>query len=173
KAIAQENIPKVFNNTSHTKIKPKPRILEMILAVSILFFFSSYGLYNITKTTIKNKGLITPLSPAHPQVSGAKDVKSNSSPTPEHSIKNEVNITEVSEQNEIKTIVIKIADGTGSVELRKLPAFESEVIGTAKNGEEFELISVLPQWYEIKLGEGQNAFVQENYSEIVAKENKI
>lgn len=171
KAIAQENIPKAVSNPSHTKTKPKPRILDMILAVSILFFFSSYSLFNITKTTIKNRGLFTPSATVHPQVSGIKDIKSDPSPTPDNSINIDVLNADNSEQNLVKTIVIKTGDGTKTAELRKLPAIESEVIGTAKNGEQFELISIHPLWYEIKLDENRSAFVSENYSEIVEKED--
>lgn len=171
-----ESVQKVINTTPVTKLKPKPRFLEIILASSILFFFTSYGLNNITRTTIKNQNSTTTIPFAQPQVSGAKDVKYELSPTPEYSenlTTEGVDTTETPEQNQVKTVVIKITDGKEIVELLKTPTFDSEVIGTAKNGDEFELISVHPQWYEIKLGDGQNGFVPEDYSEIVTKEEKI
>jgi hypothetical protein len=165
--VTQENKPKTVNNNQVSVAKPKLRIPEMILASTTLFFFISYGLYNIEKSKIKSKSVISHIPPAISQVSGAKD-EILVTPTQGLAVNQGAKITEGPEPSELKTVVIKIPEGAESVELRKLPSLESEVVSTANEGDKFELISVYPEWYEIKLDDSQNAFVPESYSEVIS-----
>jgi len=166
KLILEENRPSIVNNTQTAIIKPKPRILEIILSAAILFFFTSSSLYNIEKSTIKSKSFNSSPPTAQSQVSGAKDVKLQT-PTQEFSSNQDANITGNQEKKGVESVVIKISDGNESIELRKLPTNESEIVSTAKDGEVFEVISIYPEWYEIKLDNSKNAFVSEKYSELI------
>jgi hypothetical protein len=61
-----------------------------------------------------------------------------------------------------ETITIYIKDGSPYVNIRLEPVAGSKVIGSAKNGDVFEFLSVNNGWYEIKLSDGATGFVSES-----------
>lgn len=159
--------------------KPKPRILEIILAFEILILFSSYSLIKIQIFKSQSNNLDKSVPIPSPQVSGVGDVKPEieglqPEPLPTEVSSGNQEAPETKDQKpEVKTIaIIKITDGAENVNLHRQPSTESEVIGKANSGETFELISEYPGWYEIKLDDSRNAFVSAMYSEKVMEETQ-
>jgi uncharacterized protein YgiM (DUF1202 family) len=77
----------------------------------------------------------------------------------------------VQEETPKKIVVIKIDDGSESVNVRQDPATNSEKIGQAKDGDTFELVSETSGWYQIKLDDSTTAFVSARYAQIEGEEN--
>lgn len=68
-------------------------------------------------------------------------------------------------------VVIKISDGSESVNIRQSPTVRSEKIGKALDGERFELISTGDEWYEVRLEDGTSGFISERYVSPVETNN--
>ena len=70
-------------------------------------------------------------------------------------------------QEEVNIVVITITDGSETVNIRSQPTTKSEILGKAKDGESFELVSEKPRWYEIKFNNETNAYVSTRYAQIL------
>jgi putative transposase len=158
--IILESEPEYLEKTSNPARsqlyeKPTPkthfRILELIATVATFFLLLGLGIRNIRASANK---IAQPSST--PSVSGTKD---------EESI-----VTE--ETKPIVELVIKISDGSESVNIRQAPTIQSEKIGEAKDGETFkEFTAVDEKWYQIKLADGSTGFVSARYAVEIKGEN--
>lgn len=78
----------------------------------------------------------------------------------------------VTPQEPIKVVVIKTLDGASNVNLRSAPTTDSEKIGFAKDADVFELVSdSVSGWYQVKLPDGNLAFVSADFAHIESEEN--
>jgi uncharacterized protein YgiM (DUF1202 family) len=68
-------------------------------------------------------------------------------------------------------LIVKIGDGSESVNIREQPSTKSEIVGKAKDGDTYELVSKNSEWYQIKLEDGSVAFISAKYSEIEGEGN--
>jgi len=64
-------------------------------------------------------------------------------------------------------LIIKITDGSESVNIRQKPTVGSNKIGEAKEGDTFEFVSVNSGWYEIKLADESTGFISARYLEVM------
>ncbi len=68
-----------------------------------------------------------------------------------------------------KTMVVVKIDESTSANIRQNPTTDSKVIGKAKNGDTFELVSENSGWYEIKLDDGSIAFISASVGELLVE----
>lgn len=81
--------------------------------------------------------------------------------------------SEASPQAQLKTtIMIKIDDGSSSVNIRQKPSAYSKKVGQAKSGEHFELLSQSPEWFEIKLIDDSVGYITKKYALIDPQDNE-
>ena len=126
----------------------RPKIPAFIATATAVFvFLFALGIKNIKTSVALTENSVTS-TPSAPQVSGAEDV-----------------------QPETKTLVIKIGDGSESVNIRTEPSTKSEIVGKAFDGDTYELISKEEDWYQIKPDNGSNAFISTKYAVIEGEEN--
>lgn len=64
------------------------------------------------------------------------------------------------------TVVVKISGDVDHINIRKSPSITSEKVAQAKNGDEFEFVSVNSGWYEVKLTDGATGFIASEFSYI-------
>lgn len=62
-------------------------------------------------------------------------------------------------------IVLTVRYAAGPVNIREKPTTQSQKIGEAKDGDKFEFISENSGWYQVKLPDGQNGFINSQYIE--------
>jgi hypothetical protein len=77
---------------------------------------------------------------------------------------------ELREDIKPKTMLVVKIDESASANLRQNPTTDSKVIGKAKNGDIFEIVSENSGWYEIKLDNGSTAFISASVGEILKEE---
>ena len=126
--------------------KAKSKIPEFaFLSTAIFIVLFSVGFRNVLSSSVemlepKQESVVSsPETTPTPQVSGLKDEKPTSK----------------------NILVITLDDVSSSVNIRKEPTTDSEIVGRAKDGDTFEFISKVSGWYQIKLDDGA-AFVSEN-----------
>ena len=136
---------------SHLKLLQ--RIPELLASAVIFLLLVAIGVTNIQVSTIKGS---QPTS--SPSVfSGRTDPAQIEPEQTEVSTAS----TEVFEPK--VTLTVKIDDGSSSVNIRQKPTTYSEKLGKAKDGDRFEFLSLDSDWYEVKLADGSNGFISENY----------
>ena len=177
--------------TAQTIPQPRAKTPEFIAMTSIIFvILTGLGIKNIQSTSAGNESLTASLPSPTPQVAGIEthepsvfpetsDVNITETPTPTPALSEPTsqvsNIDEIieedtspitnSENRPITKIIVSTSE-TDYVNLRLQPTTDSEVVGTAKVGDIFELISETSGWYEIKLTDGR-AYIHTNYAEIL------
>lgn len=77
------------------------------------------------------------------------------------------NATESAKKAQI--VVIKITDGSSSVNLREGPSTTTKIVSTAKDGDTFDFEEEISGWYKIKLEDQSIAYITSNYAEIKNK----
>ncbi len=60
-------------------------------------------------------------------------------------------------------VMVKLDDGSSSVNIRQKPTSYSEKIGSAQDGDTFEYINLDAGWYEVKLEDGSIGFILATY----------
>ncbi len=123
-------------------LKPRPRIIEYGLATGIFIILLSFGMNNVRISQAKHFTNSIVLS---------ESTSLMPSPTP--------NLTPTNSPEPKIMVTVKTANASVSANIRKEPSLQSEIIGTAKNGEVFESVSIGLEWDEIKLGDGSIGFI--------------
>ncbi len=120
----------------------KPRFAELFTAMGVFLILLFLGIRNIAASAHKS----STTSPT-PKVLSSEIIKPINSPEPK------------------KIISIKIIDGSISVNIRQKPTIQSNKIGDAHNGDNFELVSKDEKWYGVKLPDGSTGFISAIYVE--------
>ena len=142
--------------------EPASRLQE-ILVVSFMFFvLLGLGVRNITMASSNsaNQALSTPMSLANQQTLGvqtevAKTPKPKATPTE----------TPTPATSAAAFLVVKVTDTGKSVNIRQAPDISSKIVAKAKDGDEFEIVSAKPDWYEIKINEKETGFISSAFAE--------
>lgn len=142
--------------------KTKSRIPEFAFASSVVFILLFFvGLRNI-KISSAGEEILHQASDTEDtsQVSGAKDTKEGLEDDLKY-VSDKYTYEE--EDYEKQMVVIKITDDSDSVNIRAEPSTESEIVGKAFDGQKFEYISIDSDWYQIKLENGDIAYIYSDY----------
>lgn len=201
----EKRVPKIEESSPPKEVsaepvpEPRPKILEFIATATMVFILLfSVGIRNVLTSSADTSEFLSPTP--DPQVSGLEDeisepqaesISPTPSPTPKVSgIEDIIDLIEENiiedekvespqaegQEPEAKTmIVIKITDGSESVNLREKPTISSAKVGEARHGETFEFVSIESGWYQFKLDNEEIAFVSARYAEIeeVIEEGEI
>ncbi len=81
-------------------------------------------------------------------------------------IKDEISVNVSNLPEKPRQMLVITIDGFENINLRQKAATDSGIISKAKDGETFEYISEVDDWYQIKLDDGSAAFVSAKYAEI-------
>lgn len=161
--------------------KPRSKIPEFTATATVVFvLLITLGVRNIKISEAQTKNSMTAdLEPAVPRLSEAaisgpihlltkvrRFLKPSPTPPLSEPVSGQVSGIEDEKPEPKKILVIKINDESESVNVRKGPTTKSEKIGKAKDGDTFELVSQDSGWYQIKLDDGEIAFVSARYAEI-------
>lgn len=68
--------------------------------------------------------------------------------------------------DDFKIILAVRTSGADFINIREKPSTESGQLAKAKNGDTFEMVSRDEDWYEIKLNDGSNGFIPEEFAQI-------
>jgi len=162
--------------------EPRRKISEFIAASTMAFLLLfTVGFRNVTKSSTETTKSIASLPSPTPQVAGVgeeiseiedliTEVEKEVEDFQETQDLGEVEDLEKVEPESKTMIIIKITDDTESVNLREKPTTESAKVGKAKDGDTFELISEESGWYQIKLDDGEVAFVSVDLAQIEEEE---
>ena len=159
-----------------SNLEPLPRKAVFPAVTLIFLLLLGLGIRNVMSATTRN----TSLESSSALISKTEDVMSATSqnPSPEPSptpiISNQPlqSPTPTEETNPITLLIIKITDGSTSVNIRQAPTVRSAKIGEAKEADTFEFISVDSGWYEIKLADESTGFISARYIEVQGETNK-
>lgn len=138
---------------SEPKEPPKPQNTSRwpeVAALTVVFvLLTGLSLRNIQvsqakspTTTISNN-----TEPSQNVLSATSDVTQESTPSAEPTTEPQL------------TVVVKLAAGYNSTNIRSAPDVSAEKIGEAKNGESYEVVSTQGDWYEVKLDNGLTGFI--------------
>lgn len=142
---------KVATFSKKTYLAPWQRAPEIIGIFVVFILLVGVGVSNINASSSeKTLGTSTSSSPlSTPEVV--------SSPTPVSEVKTDIAPT---------IVIVRIEDGSKSVNIRLLPNASSEKVGTANNGDTFELVANESGWYHIKLSDGSTGYISAKYAQI-------
>lgn len=166
------NTDKIYNFGPGSEPKIK---LSSYISASLIIFLLLFGLgiKNINTPLSYNKYANSITSTPTSQVSVAKATPFiyPLSPTPEVAGIETTEIIEDINPETKKMVVINIGKDSENVNLRLDPTDQSEIIGKAKNGEVYELVSEADGWFQIRLIDGTLAFVSSGLVQIVEEED--
>ncbi len=126
---------------SDTNIQPAGRLPEIFALSAVFLLLLGLGLRNINSSQAKNLAV----SPA-----SAPDVLSESVEPPPPTIKN--------------LVTVEVPEALGFVYIRQGPTADSEKVGEAENGDQFELTGVDSGWYKVKLEDGSQGFINSDHA---------
>jgi hypothetical protein len=134
--------------------QPKSRS-AIFFATSAAFYLLLIGIgFNHVKTSKAiNINSEISLSEPTPQVAGSEDQKPE--PTP-----NEILQPDSSDKK-----MVVVVSGTEEVNIRKEPTTNSEIFSKAKDGDTFNFISKVDNWYQIKIDENNTAYISDRYAD--------
>lgn len=89
--------------------------------------------------------------------------KKEVTPTPQHEVIHEIEPTTPKEIKQNPIITIRTEDGSSIVNIRQEATTSAKLIGKAKHGDTFALISKDSDWYQIKLSSGSAGFVSARF----------
>lgn len=149
----ENHFPEIFPEPSKkidlgSDLKPLQRVPEFLATSVVFLLLLTLGIRNIMASPTK------------------------SPPSPTSSVLSETKKIEEIKPKTILTIKIDDASASASVNIRQKPTVNSEKIGTARDGDTFEFVSVNSGWYEIKLANGSTGFINGAYTEVMKEENK-
>lgn len=157
---SEPDLPTEQNLKVHSK-------MPQFLAISTMgfVFLVSFSLWNINTS----KASTNSPSPVPAVLSETKETTSpvtTSESTPEATATAVIKAEALPEASpETKTIlIVKINDGSSTVNIRQQPAINSEKVGQANDGDTFKFISLNAGWYEIKLSDGSKGFISAKYA---------
>lgn len=122
---------------------------------ALFFILLGFGIRNIESTKANFQNLANKPSPPSPAVSGLQTTGSELTETDSGSNP---------EEEEINKIIVRVQDASAIINIREKPTIESNVIGTAKDGDIFEFKSSYSDWYEISY-KGTSAFISKMFAE--------
>lgn len=170
---------KQYHPTPKTKTKV-PEFVTTSLTIFVVLF--SLGIYNVNSSITPSQNQSASTKIAESQVSGVHTEIENDTSKPNSlemsSIsenKSDINVLDNSDEEVVesekqvyKLLTIVIADGARSVNIRKEPTTESEIVSRGFDGDVFEFknIATDPAWYEIGLDDGSSAFIASQYAQI-------
>lgn len=186
--------PKTRDNAQDAQnIILKHKIPEIIVAAGIYLVLFAVGisntlassknhpanLFNSTVAGIHNEKAESPTEPPTQVLSAEKknepdiseqivaDEGQITTPTQTQEAENSIQPETIApEAINVEKIIIKIKDGSKSINVRQSPSIASEVIGEAFEGETFEIVSKVSGWYGIKLNDDTIGFVSSKYAQI-------
>lgn len=126
---------------SEAKRPNAPAILSSFAIFAVLF---GLGLRNINVTRIKN-------------VASAPTTKTEV--LSESTTNQDLSEPSTESTTAKRFAIVKTTNGSENINIRQSPSIDSEKIGTAANGESFEIISENAGWYEVKLKDGSSGFI--------------
>lgn len=128
-------------------LKTSSRIPDFLaISTAVFLLLVTMGIGNIKLSTAKNS---QPL-PSPAILSETKEI------TP--------GVPEATSEAKPKTILtVKTDEASSSVNIRQKPATSSAIISQTKDGDTFEFVSKLQDWYEIKLDDGSTGFISAAY----------
>jgi len=143
-------------STPQTKFK----VVSFITVFAFIFMLlTTAGAFNIRNYETKTGKYLTLFLSRTPQVAGTNTVEpKNSTPSPSPTL--QVTL-EPKPQFEITII-----DGYKNVNIRKEPSTSTEIVGSASDGDIFNVISYDSGWYHVELDNG-TGFIYGNYTETV------
>ena len=161
-----------------SNLKPRSRIPEFLtLSATLFLILVALGVRNIQIFTISLTKSSQPIStPAvlseTQEVTPMDGLEVNPEATPEAKLeKSPETQLEATPEAKLKTILIVQTNDTSTIiNIRQKPNINSEKIGQVKDGDTLELISIVSNWYEIKMNTGLTGFISEKF--VVLKENK-
>lgn len=136
--------------SSDGHIKAKLRLFEYSIATSVFILLFSLGYRNVLSSSAKNTtpkdvisiNSISSPSPA-PVVAGTKDEKTKT------------------------MLLVKTDNGLENINIRQNPTVQSEIVGTAKNGDIFGFVSINSGWFGAKLEDGSTGYISSKFIEII------
>lgn len=149
----------------------KPEFFAVSISSFILLF--ALGVRSVMNSQAEATGTShTPVQPT-PEVAGLySDEKVSPTPSPNPTASPTFTPTPTPSPVPETIVVIKIEDGSQSVNIRKEPTIVSEVVGKAFQGDAFEFMSEDAGWYQIKLDETTSGFVSPKYAKILEGVNQ-
>lgn len=142
-----------------------PKTLGFLAITTTLFIvLTGLGLRNIMLVA-ESKSNLPSLTPISDVLSEQKKSEPKTSPEPTAAI-SKTSPTAAPKA----TVTVKVDDPSAFVNIREKPSTESAKLGEAYDGDTFELVTLDSGWYEVKLADGSNGFVSEQYA--VRKEAK-
>lgn len=186
-----------FAKPKEINVETKPRKLVLLTTILMFLILFNISLTRVKAIIIENERALAFAKFEKPKVISASTQNtttevsptpsiSASTPTPEPTISaitqaleatnsaqatHGATISATQQQDSVKRLVIKITDGSPSVDIRKSPSLSSSSISQAKDGEIFFWISESDGWYQIELTEGLTGFVSNKYVEILVNLN--
>lgn len=164
KEVKNDPIKKIQVN-----LKPLQRIPELLAATVAFFLLLAIGITNISAPVVKS-----PLAFAFSAKSQAPAVLSQTARTiPQATIEaqptaspvatNEASPDDTTETKPMKIVTVMLEDKSSIANIRKEASTSSRIIGQAKNGSSYELISKTTDWYEVQLADGSIGFIPAKY----------
>lgn len=167
-----EPFQKKVKNDSGVNLKPLQRIPELLAATAMFFLLLAIGITNISVQVVKS-----PLTFSFPTKSQAptvlsQTIESQLNPTPVATAEAILNPpvatdgaspSDTTETEPMKIVTVILEDKSSIANIRKEATTSSSIIGQARNGSSYELISKTADWYEVKLVEGSIGFISAKY----------
>ena len=148
------HLKSIISKNKRDNITPeaRPRKNELIIIISIFLILTLLGLGN----TYKNSKAIKE-SPSQEEETTKDENKNTPQPL----------VFKTKEKEEKKTLIVKITDGSSSVNIREKPSVYSEKIGEAKDKDIFKFTKKTSGFYEIELKDGETGYLYSKYAEEV------
>jgi len=145
-----------LTKTSSKKIKPENpasqhRIPEFMAISGFFLILLSLGIRNINAQSATKVEYVAP-SPIALATAGPVSL------VPEAAV--------LPSATSVPLVKIKVDDISVNVNIRKSAAINSEIVGKARNGDIFELVSIDSEWSQIKLADGSLGFISARVAEI-------
>ncbi len=142
-----ETQPVVQTVTSEPDLVSRSRIPEFIAAGTVFVLLFALGMRNILAISGKTNN---PAPTPAPPVLGIETTQPTPTPTVERTIAKPM-------------VQVTTDDEAASVNIREGPTADANIIGKAKSGDTFELVSGDSQWYEVKRADGSTGFISATY----------
>lgn len=155
--------------------KLRSRLPEfMVTSILIFVLLVGIGVRNIQVSAAKNyQPLPSPAVLSETQevipattleATSAATLEATSAAKPE--MKSEPSPETLPETKAKTTLIVKIDDGSSTVNIRQKPTINSEKVDQAHDGDTFEFVSLNSGWYKIKLTDGSTGFISKKYAAI-------
>lgn len=162
-------------------MKPLQRIPELLAATVMFFLLIAIGITNISAPVVKSPlafsfstksqapAVLSQTAITIPQATieaqpaaspvATEEAKLTASPVATE----EASLNDTTETKPMKIVTVIFEDKSSVANIRKEPSTSSRIIGQAKNGSSYKLISKTTDWYEVKLADGSIGFISAKY----------